>query len=100
MDKHYAWALTITFIYSIIGFINRNSNPEMKENLAKRIHWINAISTAVLDAGFAILFFSGLSFFYPEWDIIWRVATSVFLAVFIAETFVETVKEKVKKWKI
>ncbi len=100
MDKYYAWALAMTFVYSIIGFINRNSNPEMKENLRKRMSWINAISTATIDAGFAILFFSGLSFFRPEWDIILRVASSVFLAVFIAETFVEAVKEKVKKWKI
>jgi len=100
MDKYYAYALAMTFVYSIIGFINRNSSPETKGNLKKVIHWIKAISTAAIDAGFAILFFSGLSYFRPEWEVIWRVAASVFLAVFIAETFVETVKENIKKWKI
>ena len=100
MDKHYAWALAMTFIYSIIGFINRNSTPEMKENLKKRINWINAMTTATIDAGFAILFFSGISHFYSEWNIILRIAAAVFLAVFIAETFVDSIKEKITKWKI
>jgi hypothetical protein len=100
MDNNYAWALAMTFIYSIIGFINRNSNPEQKENLKKKINWINAISKATLDAGFAILFFSGLTHFYPDWHMILRIASSVFLAVFIAETFVDTIKEKITKWKI
>jgi len=99
MDKHYMYALGMTFIYSIIGFVNRNSNQENKHKLTKKVEWMNAVSTATLDAGFAILFFAGISNFRPEWDIILRVATAVFLAVFMAETFVETIKENIKKWK-
>lgn len=100
MDKDYIWALMMTFIYSIIAFINRNSSPEMKENLRKRISWIKAITTALIDAGFAILFFSAISFFYPDWGMIMKIAVSVFLAVFIAETFVESIKERIKTWKL
>lgn len=100
MDKYYAYALAMTFFYSIIGFINRNSNPELKGNLRKTIHWINALSTAIMDAGFAILFFSGTEHFFPEWNMAFRVGISVFLAVFIAETFIEKAKDVITKWKI
>ena len=100
MDKYYAWAIIMTFIYSIIGFINRNSNEESKENLKSKLKWTNALSTATIDSGFAILFFSGLHDFFPEWGIMWKVAMAVFAGVFLAETFVNKMKEVVTTWKI
>lgn len=100
MDKDYVWALTMTFVYSIIAFVNRNSSPELKENLKRKIHWQKALTTAVIDSGFAILFFSIINVFYPEWGMIMKIAVAVFLAVFIAETFVESIKERIKTWKL
>ena len=100
MDKNYTYALGITFFYSLIGFINKNSNPELKGNLKKFIHWVRALSTAVIDAGFAMLFFAGITHFKPEWSIVLQVGLAVFLAVFVAETFVDKIKDVVTKWKI
>lgn len=100
MDKHYAYALAMTFFYSIIGFINKNSSPELKGKLKKTIHWVNALSAATIEAGFAILFFSGVKHFKPEWNVTLQIGIAVFLAVFVAETFVKKVKDVIAKWKI
>lgn len=100
MDMNYIWALSMTFVYSILGFINRNSNEEDKGNLKKKIQWINAVTTASLDSGFAILCYSGISTYAPEWNLIFQIGVSVFVGVFLAESIVEKGKEIIKQWKI
>lgn len=100
MDKHYAWALTMTFFYSLIAFINKNSSPQLKENLKNKTHWIRALTAAVIDSGFAILFFSGIIHFKPDWPIALQVSLAVFAGVFLAETLVEKGKDIITKWKI
>ena len=100
MDKHYIWALSMTFVYSILGFINRNSTEENKEHLRSKIKWQNAFITAIFDAGFAILFFSAINYYKPEWNIVLQVGLAVFAAIFIVETVIDKIKDVIKTWKI